>query len=274
MSTSIRFRDVFRRFTVGWLNERPGQVRGRTVGYRLLWSMIAPLDAAAEIMMQSLQAPWPGQGTPTALPLIGRSRGMIRSQGETDEEYAARLRTWLDRARQFGSMLSTARAIHEYLGNRPRVRIYNRAGACLEVAQTTGAVTRYGAGTTGWDWDSVSNPERAGYWWDLWACVYPMQWSPSPVLAPGSRKLGAVPNLGVGCTATREEHDALVGLVQQHKSAHSHMRAVIFTTDASLFDPAVPASLPDGNWGNWSGAGNGSRVVSSRNVTTCRYLEL
>lgn len=274
MSVFLRFRDVFRSFTVGWLSERPGQETGRTVGYRFLWSMIAPLDAAADVMVQSLQAPWPGKGTPTALPLIGASRGMIRSQGETDAEYAARLVTWLDRARQLGSMLSTARAIHEYLGNRPRVRVYNRAGACLEVAETTGAITRYDAGTTAWDWDSVSHPERSGYWWDLWACVYPIQWAHSPVLNPGSRVLGAVPNLGVGCTATREEHDALIGLVRQHKSEHSHMRAVIFTSDATLFDPTSPGTQPDGEWGGWGGVGSGSRTVSHRNVTTCRYLEL
>jgi hypothetical protein len=274
MSVALRFRDVFRSFTVGWLNERPGQKDGKTVAYRLLWSMIAPLDAAAEVVVQSLQAPWPGQGTPTALPLIGRSRAMIRSQLETDDEYAARLLTWLDRARQFGSMLSTARALHEYLGNRPRVRVYNRAGACLEVAETTGAVTRYAAGTTAWDWDSVSNPERAGYWWNLWACVYPMQWSDSPVLDVGSRILGDTPNLGVGCTATREEHDAIVGLVRQHTSATSHMRAIIFTTDATLFDPTSPGTQPDGEWGDWGGKGSGSRTVSHRNVTSCRYMEL
>lgn len=272
MSATIRFRDVFRAFTVGWLNERPGQKDGKTVGYRLLWSMIAPLDVASEVLIQSLQAPWPGKGTPTALPLIGRSRGMIRSQLETDDEYSARLITWLDRARQLGSMLSTARAIHEYLGNRPRVRIYNRAGACLEVAQTTGAVTRYDAGTTAWDWDSVSNPERSGYWWDLWACVYPTQWSNSPALGSG-RKLDAVPNLGVGCTATREEHDALRGLIRQNKSDHSHMRAVIFTSDETLFDPTDPTTQPDGEWGEWGGKGSGSRTVGHRNVTTCRYLE-
>ncbi len=274
MSVALRFRDIFRSFTVGWLGERPDQVNGKTAGYRLLWSMIAPLDAAAEFMLQALQAPWPGKGTATAQALIGRSRGMIRSQIETNDEYGDRLGAWLDRARQLGSMLSTARALHEYLGNRPRVRIYNRAGACVEVAETTGEVTRYEAGTTAWDWDSVSNPERSGYWWDLWACVYPIQWANSPVLDSGSRKLGHVPNLGIGCTATRQERDAIVGLVAQHKSEHSHMRALIFTSDETLFDPTNPGTQPDGEWGDWSGKGGGSRTVSHRNVTTCRYLEL
>ncbi len=269
----LRFRDVFRAFTVGWLSERPDQVNGKTAGFRYLWSMIAPLDNASEFMIQALQAPWPGLGTPTAQALIGRSRGMIRSQAESDDDYAARLGTWLDRARQLGSMLSTARAVHDYLGNRPRVRIYNRAGACVEVAETTGDVTAYAPGTTAWDWDSISHPERAGYWWDLWLCVYPTQWSNSPLLGTG-RKLGDEPRLGIGCTMTREEHDAIVGLIFQHKSEHSHMRAVIFTSDETLFDPTVPASQPDGEWGNWGGVGGGSRTVSHRNVTTCRYLEL
>ncbi len=128
------------------------------------------------------------------------------------------------------------------------------------------------AGTTAWDWDSVSHPQRADHWWDLWVCVYPLQWSFSPVLGSG-RKLGAVPNLGVGCTATREEHDALVGLLRQHKSAHSHVRAAIFTTDETLFDPTNPASQPDGEWGSWGTVGGGSRIASHRNTSTCRYLE-
>lgn len=274
MALIRRFRDVFKKYTVAWLNDRPGELAGKTVGYRLLWAMIAPLDVFAEYALQAVQAPWPGRGTPSALEEIGRSRGMIRGQGETDDAYAARLLTWLERSRQYGSMLSTARAIHEYLGNRPRVRVYNRAGACLEVAASTGAVTRYAAGSTAWDWDSVSHPGRSGYWWDLWACVYPSQWTDSPVLEAGSRVLGAQPNLGVGCSATRVERDALASLVEQHTSAHSHMRAVIFTSDAALFDPAVPATQPDGQWGAWSTTGSGSRVASHRNVTSCRYLEL
>ncbi len=271
MSVAVRFRDAFKAFVVGWLSDRPGQGDGKTAGYRYLWSLIAPLDAASEFMAQALQAPWPGVGTPTALPLIGRSRGMIRSQLETDDEYAARLVTWLDRSRDLGSMLSSARALHEYLGNRPRVRVYNRAGACLEMAETTGAVTRYEAGTTAWDWDSVSHPERAGYWWDIWACVYPRQWADS--LPLGSvRPLGDM--FGIGCVNTVEERDALAGLVKQHKSAHSHMRAIIFTTDETLFDPTSPGTQPDGEWGAWSGRGGGSRTVSHRNTTSCRYLEL
>ncbi len=268
-----RFRDTFRRFTVKWLSDRPGQFNGKTVGYRFLWSMISTFDDVAEAGIQAVQAPWPGRGTPTALPLIGRSRGMIRSQGETDDEYAARMISWLDRARQLGSMLSTARAIHEYLGNRPRVRVYNRAGACLEVA-ANGSVARYDAGTTSWDWDSVSNPERANYWWDLWICVYPMQWSNSPFLNAGGRKLGENGTATIGTTATRQEADAIRGLVDQHKSAHSHVRAVIFTTDETLFDPTDPTTQPDGEWGDWSGKGSGSRTVSHRDVTSCRYLEL
>jgi hypothetical protein len=269
-----RFRDVFRRFTVGWLGDRPGGVTGQTVGFRFLWTMIAPLDVGAEVMLQALQAAWPGQGTATALPLIGQSRGMIRAQAETDAEYAARLVTWLDRARQIGSMLSIARSVHEYLSARPRVRVYNRAGVCLELAHD-GTVTTYAAGSTAWNWDSVSNPERAGYWWDLWVCVYPTQWADTGLWGDG-RVYGAR-DAGLGHQVTRVEFDAVLNEIAHNKSAHSHVRAVIWTSDATLFDPTVPASQPDGTWGQWSamslGGGSGTRVPSGRNTITCRYWE-
>ncbi len=270
MTVAVRFRDAFKDFTVGWLSERPAQLNGKTAGYRFLWTMIAPLDAAAEFMVQALQAPWPGRGTPTALPLIGRSRGMIRSQGETDDEYGARMGSWLDRARQLGSMFSTARAIHEYLENRPRVRIFNRSGACIEVAETTGAITRYAPDPARWDWDSLSNPERATFWWDEWIVVYPTEWADNGLWGDG--RFWGARDSGLGHQVTRPEEDAVRGIIAYTKSAHTNVRAIVFTSDAALFDPTNPATCPDGYWGRWSKDSAGSRVAA-RNTTTCRYWD-
>ncbi len=272
MSVTTRFRDALRNFVTPWLSDRPGQERGKTVGFRVIWSMVAAADMASNMLAESLQAPWPGLGTPTALAKIGRSRGMIRGQGESDEDYAARLTTWLDRARQYGSMLAVGRAIHEYLGNRPRVRVYNRAGFCTEIAETTGAVTKYAAGTTAWDWDSVSNPERSGYWWDLWICVYPTQWADSGLWGDG--RFWGARDSGIGHVVSRIEVDAIKSEILQYKSAHSHVRAVIWTSDETLFDPTSPATQPDGTWGQWSLPGSDPRVPGGRNTTSCRYWEL
>jgi hypothetical protein len=272
VSVAVRFKDALRSFIVPWLSDRPGQENGKTVGFRVVSTMVEAADMASDMMVQALQAPWPGLGTPTALTKIGRSRGMIRGQGESDDDYAARLRTWLDRWRQAGSMLAIGRSIHEYLANHPRVRVYNRAGACTEIAETTGDVTHFAAGTTAWDWDSVSNPERAGYWWDLWICVYPTEWADTGLWGDG--RLWGDRDSGIGHIVTREEVDAIKGEIAQYKSAHSHVRAVIWTSDAALFDPTVPASQPDGTWGQWSVPGSDPRVASGRNTTSCRYWEL
>ena len=271
MSVLTRFRDAVRVFVTPWLSDRPGQEKGKTVGFRVVWSMVSSLDQASEMLVEALQAPWPGLGTPTALPKIGRSRGMIRGQLESNASYAARLSTWLDRARQYGSMLAVGRSIHEYLGNRPRVRVYNRAGFCTEIAAGTGVVTTFAAGTTAWDWDSVSNPERSGYWWDLWICVYPTEWADSGLWGDG--RLWGARDSGIGHRVTRPEVDAVKSEIEQYKSAHSHVRAVIFTTDATLFDPTVPASQPGGTWGQWSKTVAGGHRVASRN-STCRIWEL
>lgn len=273
MAAQVRLRDTLTKYLPPWLTDRGGAFFGLTVGYRFLWVIAAMFDVLADVAIAALQAPWPGKGTPTALSAIGSSRGMLRGQGESDASYAARLPTWYDRARQWGSMLSYARAIHEYCGNRPRVRVYNRAGACLEVAQTTGAITRYAAGSTSWNWDSVSNPERAGRWWNTWVCVYPDPWARPPVLGSG-RILGDGSGHGIGHLVTRQEVDAVKAEVEQYKSAHTHVVAIIWTTDATLFDPTNPATQPAGDWGYWSTRGSGARVASGRGNSTCRIWEL
>jgi len=236
--------------------------------FKVLWSIAAAFDAATEHVFQGLQASWPGLGTPTALPFVGRARGMIRGESETDSEYAARLLTWIEKARALGSAERIATAIHEFCANHPRVRIVTRSGRWVTL-ETNGTITRT---TAAWDWDSVSNPERAGFWSEIWIIVYPTQWSPQPVLGlPTSPALGTVQQ-GLGHQAPPSSVDAIRGLVQQCKSAHTKVRALIWTSDAALFDPAVPVSLPNGNWGSW-GVGSPSRIPSDRNTTTCRYWE-
>lgn len=271
MAVRVRFRDAVRRFVPPWLSDRHFSASKRDVAFRYLWSMVAPLDAAMETLVQGLQAPWPGVGTPTAFPLISRTRGIIRGQDESDEDYAVRLRAWLDTWRDAGSAETLARQIRSYLRNHPRVRIVNRAGVWFTVNED-GSEERHSAA---WNWDGTSNPERSGYWSEIWIIVYPTQWDTDPPFldTAGAPTWGS-DTLGIGHDVTREEYDAVLGLIAQWKAAHTKVRAVIWTSDAALFDPEVPASLPDGTWGQWgNGSGSGSRVLGGRNVTTCRYWE-
>lgn len=228
--------------------------------------MVAPYDALMDVLIQGIRASWPGVGTPTALALTGRSRGIIRGQADTNDQYATKLTQWLDRWRLAGTAETLAIALHEYLGDSPRVRVVNRAGRWLTV-DTDGTITR---DTAAWDWDSVSNPERSGYWSEIWVIIYPTQWAIAGNWGDGT-DWGDSKD-GFGHDVTQQEVDAVTGLLAQWKSAHTKVRTVIWTSDGTLFDPATPASLPDGTWGQWGNTDSGTRI-SSRNTTTCRYWE-
>lgn len=267
MTVSVRFRDAFRKFIPPWLADRSTLGVGKSAGFRFLWSMIAPLDAAAEVLVQGLQAAWPGKGTPTALPLIGRTRGMIRGESETDAAYAARLLLWLDRWRAAGSAEAIAQAIHDFCANHPKVRIVTRSGYWVTL-NADGTITRT---TAAWNWDGVSHPERFGFWSEIWVIVYPTQWEHRAGVW-GDGVWGST-GLGWGHNAPRTSYEAIKGLAMQWKSAHTRVRAIVWTSDASLFNPADPGSLPNGSWGAWGTTSSGARVPSSRNLTTCRFWE-
>jgi hypothetical protein len=224
-------------------------------------------------------ASWPGAGTPTALPSIGRSRGIIRGQGETDASYASRLRGWLDRWRLAGSAEGIARALHEYLGNHPRVRVIQRSRDDVGLLSwdtlwvtvgEDGTITREIAP---WNWDGTSHPERnPAFWSDLWIVIYPTQWAHAPTWGAVGDTWGD-DGYGLGHDVSREEYDAVLGQIAQWKAAHTRVRAVVWTSDGSLFDPDVPSSGPDGTWGAWGGTGSGPRTASGREMTSCRYWE-
>jgi hypothetical protein len=271
MSSRYQFRDLFRSYTPKWLMDR--WVDKRTAGYRVLWSMIAALDVLAEVLFQGVYSWFPGLGTATALPLIGRSRGIVRGQADTIAEYAAKLRGWLSRWRLAGTAEGIARTLHEYLGNHPRVRVVTRSSYWVTINQD-GSITRK-QGTIGngvWNWDGVSHPERAGFWSEIWIIIYPTQWAHRGNYGdPGQTWGGDV--FGFGHGNDRIEYDAVKALISTWKSAHTRVRAVVWTSDNTLFDPDTQASLPAGDWGAWGTTGGGARVASGRNQTTCRYWE-
>lgn len=252
------FRDSFRDYVLEWGSNR----LSKSVGFRWLYSMIVPFDIMIQTALEGIIAPWPGRGTPTAIPLIARMRGLLQGEGETVGHFVQRLLAWLETYDEIGSDEQLVTQIHEYLGNSPMVRVVTRAGNWTTIA-ADGTITRASAA---WDWDSISNPERSGYWSDLWIVVYPTEW---PVTAIGA--LVDSHELGIGHAVPRVAVQAILSLVAQWKGVHTRVRAIVWSYDATLFDPAnmsAPGN-PDGHWGRW-----GKRVmgdsVPARN-TTCRY---
>lgn len=270
MSAEIRFRDLLKKLLPPWLADRPSS--GRTRGFRLAWAMVAPLDAAVEQLVQGLYASFPGKGTPTALPLIARSRLLLRWQDESVDSFAARLRAWLDTHEQAATELELAKQIHGYLRSKPKVRVISRSGRWTTV-NTDGSVVINA--NVPFDWDSVSHPERSDpdepWWSDRWIVVYvTTQWAHRPGVLGD---LTGDDGFARGHLATHEEVDAIKGLIVQWSGAHTRARAVIWTSDPALFDPEDPDTCPDGTWGAWSINDGGSQVLGGRNLTSCRYWE-
>lgn len=261
----MSLRDALRRYLPSWLaDDYPDSP---SYGFRVLWSIALVVDAAVEATLQGSLAAV-GRGTPTALRYLGEERGMLRGQDESAEAYADRLRTWIDAWRSAGSARRLATEIHRYLRSHPRVRVITRSGIWTTV-ESDGSITMTKAP---WNWDGVSHPARASWWSDLWVVVYtsPDQWP----LRPGTLgDLEGDDGYALGHLARREEVDAIQSILMQWKAAHSRVRALIWTSDPTRFDPTAPSSCPDGTWGAWGMRSGTSYVPSGRDITTCRYWE-
>lgn len=266
MSAATRLRDVIHAYLPNWLADRGLLAVPKKVGFAFVWAFAAVFDAQLDVRIQGVEAKFPGFGTPTALPLIGRGRGIIRGQMETDANYAARLIPWLDRWRRAGSQDAVAIAIHEYLSNHPRVRVVNRHGHMV-TCDLDGTLTR---ADVAWDWDSVTNPELSTHWWDMWIVVDPPPWPVDGAWGDGGELWGG--GLGFGHDVPREDVDAILAILRQWKSEHTYIRAIVWSYDSSLFDPMTPASMPDGTWGTWHRIVGGVSVPSGR-PDTCRFWE-
>lgn len=240
------FSDMLTKAVPPWLSNR--WESGLQVGFKYLWTMIAPLDAMIQVALEGGHAAWPGYGTPTALPLTGRMRLVTRGMSESDASYASRQRAWRTQARIYGSQEAIAREIHEYCAGQPKVRVVNRAGFSTVIA-ADGTLTR---GTIAWDWDSKSNPEKAGHWSEEWIIIYAPPWAISGPHWTGQAPSWGAISTGIGQLCPRQDVDTIKALIDKAKGRHSRVNAVIWTYDPALFDPTTPASMPDGWWGRWS----------------------
>lgn len=266
-------RDAVASYVPNWLSNRVG----KNNGFKFVYTVALMCDILITLAVEGIYSWFPGYalGSPhftvnqaSALPLIGRSRGIVQGLGETDESYAARLVGWLQDWAQAGSAEILLKMLFFYLRGAARIRIIDRSGNWVTYDGSDTIVKQ----TAAWDWDSISNPERAGYWSDMWIVVYPDQFGQRPGVLGD---LTGDDGFGIGQMIPHISADTVRAILQLWKGAHVFLRAVIFTSDASLFDPLNPASCPDGQWGCWSNVqnGNGSRVASHRNLSSCRYLE-
>ncbi len=220
-------------------------------GLTIAQSFILVVDQMIQVVLEWVNAKYPGLGTPTALPLIGQTRGLVQGETQTDDAFAAQLRAWLDFFQNDGGDNNLAISLQTYIGNTPLVRIITRSGHFFNL-NTDGTFSF--AQDSGWDWDSVSNPERAGYWSDIWVVLFPTEW---PITGTTLSSLGSQINslgaVGLGHAVPQETHDVIMSLLKQRKAAHCYLDTIVWSYDSSLFVPGdlgAPGN-PDGSWGFW-----------------------
>jgi hypothetical protein len=246
-----------------WMSNRPGL----NVGYSWLWSMIVPVDVELELTLQGVNdwAPGSPNASPTALPYIGNSRGIIRGEAETDDHYAARLQKWRTITKSMGQSERLALEIQNYLANTPTVRvierIYSTSGApqALYVTALPDGSTHLATAawswdeTSGWTDDTTSYPgsQTRTFWSDLWIVVSPCEWPITGTQLSALVPIWGSTSVGLGHAVPVVARDAILRIVGQWKGAHCFVRALIWSYDATLFDPASPAASgdPDGTFG-------------------------
>jgi hypothetical protein len=281
MSQGRGVRDALKSIVPSWLSDRAA---GFNKGFKVLWTIAQIADGVIQTGIEGVQAALPGIGTPTALALIGASRGLIRGLTETDAEYAARLTTWLDVWVGAGSDETLISLLQNFLGPDsaggplPVVRMVNRAGLFTTIA-ANGTITQ--TLDTDWtipasSWDTIYNPEREQWWSDLWIIVYSQintlqRWpiytsltDPAWVAAWGGSELG------FGHAVPRVAYQGVMNIIANFKAAAAYVQAVIFTTDTTLFVPGLLGITgdPDGRWGNFSCRDTGGIQIPIRTIST------
>jgi hypothetical protein len=268
MSAVRRFRDQLSDWVPWWLSDREA-ASGESVGYRFIWTLAATLDVYLQWLLDGILAGQPGEGDPSALPLIARTRGITRGKYETDAEHAARLRSWRTEWLEAGSQRGIIRQLFAYLrgGSNPvSARVVNRAGNMTYISPAGGITT----GTLAWNWDGVTYPSRATRWWEQWLVLYTTEFAFAAGTWGDGSLWGDDPNLGFGLSIGRVDADMLRGLCAEFKSAHTALFGIIFCSSTAAYQ-AASAVLPDGQWGSW-GDNAAARLASHRDVTVSRYM--
>lgn len=250
---TLNIRDALRGIVPNWLSDR----QGFNVGFAILYVIALMCDFLVDKMLQGLAAAWPGAGTPTALYLVGQSRGLPRGATETDDEYAVRLRAYLDFwADDAGEPAALAQLVQLAVGDNAVVRVVDRHGT-FNTCNADGSITT--EVDTSWNWDETDYPERGALpdpWWsDLWVIVYidAAKWRFYSDLSDSDWVASwGGDNYGLGMMVPRPPVAAVHNVVSAFKGAHNYAVAVIFANDTSLFVPGALGAYPDGHQANFS----------------------
>lgn len=209
---------------------------------------------------------------PDALAALGRDRRVVKGIFDTDDDYAARLITWLDERRTAGNPFTLLRQVAAYTGGCAcrtvdvRGNWYSRDVNGVETAALK---------TGNWNW---GGPERnaAGKlrWARFWLIVYPSArlctTGPGAWGDAATAAWGAPDGICWGTDLPLEHSTTLRAIVADWMGPGKTCVNIILAFDPASFNPASPE--PDGTWHHWSKVdGMGVRVPSR--LGTARYLD-
>ncbi len=265
----------------------------RQAGGKFLYTIGLATDALIDKCQQAIFARMPEKAQPDALALIGADRLVPQGPGETQAQYAGRVRGAFTLWGRAGINAGVLRQVLGYLDAvKPRARIVtDRSHVWVTAAPGIDPdlpyAYQYGDGgypvtAINWDWDSAAypdpHPNSPNSWWRWWLILYSTAssgggwigtdgtWGDGQVWGDPTGSWG----LGVPATLIR----SLRGIIGLSKRAGSWCRWLIISNDDALFDPVAPADdviNPAGGWSRW-GKYIGSDYVAAR-PSGARYCD-
>lgn len=227
-------------------------------GWRYSWMIAALCDAACARVSRAVSATMPSYAASQDLEELGASLGIVRGLDEPESSYRDRLKQWLETNQQRGTAWGLASYVQDLLRHLPsgphKVSIQGRNG-WRHILHADGTREWKQVPSFFWDWDSLSNPERAGNWWEFWIIVQTA--NTLPVFEPvqyAQHNAGSSFGVDYRSPGIARFRAAIVG----YKSVASHCLAVVFAPSFSPDEPwrpvlppaAPPGSIqPHGLWG-------------------------
>lgn len=270
-------------------------------------------DIDAELMWQALLCRFPSYCPADALPYLAADRRIIVGPDESEAAVRVRLLAWMLEAVLSGLPIGWLIALQAFgAPDYPKVRIvtknsiwytleanavprmlglrgFQRLDPCpyelgsqwpigafaseTERLRTSGLYSRVKASPANFDWDSLSNPERAACWWDAVGVIYGRYEEQEAYADLADTWLLDDPSESVGFNEGYGTFTTLQYLATQRKSCKSVLRAIVWTDNEALFPPdgaLGDPELPDGYWGRPGKVIAGKLIPSQR--LDCRVI--
>lgn len=272
-TASINIRGQLGSITPPWI----APVAGVDKGFKILYAGAYVDDIIVEAALQGMYARLPGTGTGTALPMIGRDRGIARGIAESDAAYASRLpRAFID-WKHAGSARGLIAQLWGYFSPfRPAIFTVADNGArtvwhgiAPNVDSPDGAaIVKAIIVPSDWDWDG----QDATLWARFWVVLFPALSSPAgPWTDEGTWGDGALwgdASATWGLSATPDDIGGMRALIAQWQGAHNRIDWIIVALDLTHFNPGL--ANPAGEYANWSRNVAGTQTPAR--YATARYI--